>query len=82
MESCAAVEKEVDKVITKFSSINEHSQRVLSDVTTFIEQLRKSIAEGGFLISKLFDTYKFILGLNKKVNNKPYSFNICLQKAF
>lgn len=56
MESCAAVEKEVDKVITKFSSINEHSQRVLSDVTTFIEQLRKSIAEGGFLISKLFDT--------------------------
>lgn len=46
MESCAAVEKEVDKVITKFSSINEHSQRVISDVTTFIEQLRKSIAEG------------------------------------
>ncbi|XP_058457097.1 E3 ubiquitin-protein ligase RMND5A isoform X1 [Malaya genurostris] len=45
MESCAAVEKEVDKVITKFSAINDHSQRIISDVIIFIEKLRSSIAE-------------------------------------
>lgn len=46
MESCAAVEKEVDKVITKFSAINEHSQRTIGDVITFMEKLRSSILEG------------------------------------
>ncbi|XP_065080365.1 E3 ubiquitin-protein ligase RMND5A isoform X1 [Ochlerotatus camptorhynchus] len=45
MESCGAVEKEVDKVITKFSAMNDHSQRVIGDVIVLIEKLRSSIAE-------------------------------------
>ncbi|XP_055594996.1 E3 ubiquitin-protein ligase RMND5A [Uranotaenia lowii] len=45
MESCAAVEKEVDKVITKFSAINDHSQRIIGDVIISVEKLRASIAE-------------------------------------
>lgn len=46
MESCAAVEKEVEKVINKFSAINDHSQRIIGDVISLIEKLRSSIAEG------------------------------------
>ncbi|XP_058066662.1 E3 ubiquitin-protein ligase RMND5A isoform X3 [Anopheles bellator] len=46
MDSCAAVEKEVEKVINKFSAINDHSQRIIGDVIAFIEKLRSSIAEG------------------------------------
>ncbi|XP_052862896.1 E3 ubiquitin-protein ligase RMND5A isoform X1 [Anopheles cruzii] len=46
MESCAAVEKEVEKVINKFSAINDHSQRIIGDVIAFIEKLRSSLAEG------------------------------------
>lgn len=49
MESCSAVEKEVDKVINKFSAMNDHSQRVISDVIVLIEKLRSSIAEGKFM---------------------------------
>lgn len=48
MESCAAVEKEVDKVITKFSAINDHSQRIIGDVIVLIEKLRSSIEEGEY----------------------------------
>uniref|UniRef100_A0A8W7PJF1 RING-Gid-type domain-containing protein n=1 Tax=Anopheles coluzzii TaxID=1518534 RepID=A0A8W7PJF1_ANOCL len=46
MDSCAAVEKEVEKVINKFSAINDHSQRIIGDVISLIEKLRSSIAEG------------------------------------
>uniref|UniRef100_A0A182Q4Z5 RNA helicase n=1 Tax=Anopheles farauti TaxID=69004 RepID=A0A182Q4Z5_9DIPT len=46
MESCAVVEKEVEKVINKFSAINDHSQRIIGDVISLIEKLRSSIAEG------------------------------------
>ncbi|XP_014287912.1 E3 ubiquitin-protein ligase RMND5A isoform X1 [Halyomorpha halys] len=45
MEACVAVEREVDKVLTKFGSINEHAGRTLRDVTNHIEALRKELSE-------------------------------------
>lgn len=46
MEACNAVEKEVDKVITKFSGIHEHSEKTLHDLSNHIEALKKKIDEG------------------------------------
>lgn len=46
MDSCQAVEKEIDKVIQKFTGIQSHSTRVLDDAIKYIEQLKSSIEEG------------------------------------
>ncbi|KAJ8961892.1 hypothetical protein NQ318_021510 [Aromia moschata] len=40
MESCLAVEKEVDRVFSKFSGINDHARRVLSDLINQIQSLK------------------------------------------
>ncbi|XP_017770981.1 PREDICTED: protein RMD5 homolog A isoform X2 [Nicrophorus vespilloides] len=40
MEGCCAVEREVDKVTTKFQSINEHAGRTLQDLVLYIENLK------------------------------------------
>ncbi|KAL1122606.1 hypothetical protein AAG570_002936 [Ranatra chinensis] len=45
MEACIAVEREVDKVLTKFGSINEHAERTLHDITSHIEALRNELNE-------------------------------------
>lgn len=46
MEACNAVEREVDKVLSKFGSINEHADRVLRDVANNIERLKKEFEYG------------------------------------
>lgn len=46
MDSCEAVEKELQRVISKFNGVHEHSKRMLGDVTKNFEELRSSIAEG------------------------------------
>lgn len=46
MEACEAVEKELQRVITKFSGVHEHSKRLLGDVTNNFEDLRSTLAEG------------------------------------
>lgn len=43
MENIENVEKEIGKVITKFSGINQHSDLVLNDVINFIKELKNSI---------------------------------------
>ncbi|XP_069671462.1 E3 ubiquitin-protein ligase RMND5A isoform X2 [Periplaneta americana] len=43
MEACNAVEREVDKVLSKFGGINEHADRVLQDVTGNIEALKAEL---------------------------------------
>lgn len=45
MDSCVAVEKELDRVIKKFTAINEHSGRVIEDVISHILQFRNVLAE-------------------------------------
>lgn len=46
MDACEAVEKELQRVISKFNGVHEHSKRMLGDVTINFEELRSSIAEG------------------------------------
>nr|CAD7426966.1 unnamed protein product [Timema monikensis] len=46
MEACNAVEREVDKVLSKFSTISEHADRVLRYITNCIEALKKEYDDG------------------------------------
>lgn len=45
MEACIAVEREIDKVLTKFGGINEHAARVMRDVCNHIENLKKELED-------------------------------------
>jgi hypothetical protein len=46
MEACNAVEREVDKVLSKFGAINEHADTVLRDLINQIQSLKKDLEEG------------------------------------
>lgn len=46
MEACTAVEREVDKVLTKFGSISEHGDSTLRDLINHIESLKKELEDG------------------------------------
>lgn len=46
MDSCVAVEKEIDRVINKFTAINEHSSQVIGDVVNHIMALKSHLEEG------------------------------------
>lgn len=45
MDACSAVEKELERVVTKFSAIREHSDRVISDVTTLFNEIKKALED-------------------------------------
>ncbi|VEN42587.1 unnamed protein product [Callosobruchus maculatus] len=47
MEACLAVEKEVDRVFSKFGGINEHAKRVLSDLIKQIQNLKEEYQNVG-----------------------------------
>lgn len=46
MDSCVAVEKEIDRVINRFTAINEHSSQVIGDVVNHILELKCHLEEG------------------------------------
>lgn len=47
MDACAAVEKEVERVIGKFNGISEHSANVTTDLIKTFEDLKEAIGENG-----------------------------------
>ncbi|KAJ8982327.1 hypothetical protein NQ317_006673 [Molorchus minor] len=47
MEACLAVEKEVDRVFSKFGGINDHARRVLSDLISQIQSLKDEYQNAG-----------------------------------
>jgi hypothetical protein len=51
MDACTGVEKEVDKVLSKFGGINDHADRTLGDLCVHIESLKNSIEEGRSMLS-------------------------------
>lgn len=46
MESCLSVERDLEKVLTKFSGVQEHTLNTIDDFISSIENLRKELAEG------------------------------------
>jgi E3 ubiquitin-protein transferase RMND5 len=45
MESCSGVEQDLDKALTKFNSLNDHTDKVLQDVIEQVENFKKEIAK-------------------------------------
>ncbi|KAL1505960.1 hypothetical protein ABEB36_005403 [Hypothenemus hampei] len=43
MEACLAVEKDVEKVLSKFNGINEHSEQVLSELIDQVNSLKEEL---------------------------------------
>lgn len=50
MESCSAVERELDRVIAKFTDIREDSENVISDVTNLFDSLKDTLTDGMYRI--------------------------------
>lgn len=51
MEACIAVEREIDKVLSKFGGISDHAERVMRDVCSHIENLKKELEECKLLLT-------------------------------
>lgn len=47
MEACESVEKEVDRVMKKFTEIKEQSSKEISDIIELVESAKKSIDNNG-----------------------------------
>ncbi|XP_047534191.1 E3 ubiquitin-protein transferase RMND5B [Vanessa atalanta] len=45
MDSCLGVEQDLDKATTKFTALNDHASKVLEDVISQVEELRKEISK-------------------------------------
>jgi len=50
MDACTAVEREVEKVIAKFTGINDHSEKTLWDLCSHIQALQKEMDDCKFLL--------------------------------
>lgn len=46
MESCLAVEREVERVLSKFSGLQDHSKKNLEDLISSIQSIQKELDEG------------------------------------
>ena len=52
MEACTAVEREIDKVLSKFSSFSDHASNTLTTLRNDIESLQTQIKEGNCVIEQ------------------------------
>ena len=48
MDACQAVEREIDKVLTKFSDIDRQTADNLTDLLKLIDNVKQELVDGGF----------------------------------
>lgn len=53
-DSCALVDNELSRVISKFTAIQGHSNRVLDDVTASFEGLQGALSQSEFLSTFIY----------------------------
>lgn len=46
MDACCAVDREVDRVLSKFGVINEQASRTLYDLISYIESFKSELEAG------------------------------------
>jgi len=46
MESCYAVEKELEKLLSKFSYIDKHTANSLQELLTYVDGVKRELTEG------------------------------------
>ena len=56
MEACAAVEKEVDKILNKFGDADVNAGSTLEDILQYINGIQEELLEGQFTGSS---SYKY-----------------------
>ena len=71
MDSCLGVEREVDKILTKFNSINDHAGRVLNDITNHVENLKQEFELCKYLLSN-FAVTSFEKNISKSIHHLSY----------
>lgn len=54
MDSCLGVEQDLDKAISKFTSLNENTNHMLQDMIEQVENLRKEMASRKYSRAPLF----------------------------
>ncbi|GFV76956.1 e3 ubiquitin-protein ligase RMND5A [Trichonephila clavipes] len=47
MEACINVEKEIEKVLSKFGAFNDHVSRTLNEIIEHVQNIKKEIHESG-----------------------------------
>ena len=53
MDSCMGVEQDLDKATSKFTTLNDHANKILEDLITQVEELRNEISKGSKIDSIL-----------------------------
>jgi len=53
MDACDPVEKEVEKVLTKFSGLQDHTLNTVDDFIASIENIRKELVDGKLVDVKM-----------------------------
>ena len=66
MESCLSVERELDKVLTKFTGLHDHSTNTIEDFISSIENIRRELAEGSYSSKNL--TFIFLAKSQNSIN--------------
>mgnify|MGYP001550077309 CR=1 FL=1 len=46
MDACSAVEKEIDKVLSKFDDIHRHSESNIDELLNHVQNIKKDIEAG------------------------------------
>lgn len=49
MDSCLAVEREVDKILAKFTGLNGHSEKLFDELITSIRNIQNELSSGEYL---------------------------------
>jgi len=57
MESCYAVEKELEKLLSKFSYIDKHTANSLQELLTYVDGVKRELIEG-----QLFSSQRSFVG--------------------
>ena len=80
MDSCLSVEREIDKVLAKFSGLNEHSVNTIEDFICSVENIRRELAEGNnfrWLPEETWKASRFFLWNQTQVAEiKPRSLDL------
>lgn len=75
MESCNAVEREVDRVLSKFGGLRDHSKKNLEELISSIQNIQRELNDGNHLYC--LDLFVYKRKVNAFVQNYKYVTIIC-----
>lgn len=70
MESCNAVEREVDRVLSKFGGLRDHSKKNLEELISSIQSIQRELNDGNYFYC--LDLFVYKRKVNAFVQNSKY----------